>query len=85
VAPLLPERVQVMVETLGFRPLGTVKAHDFVVRQNELELAPHQPALAVNSQKLIKRNKVFVAFSGDFNPGVEQNNSVIGVLRQAFA
>jgi hypothetical protein len=67
-APLLPERVQMMMETLGFRPLGAVKTHDFIVRQNKLQLAPHQPAFAVDSQKLIKRNKVFVAFSGDFTP-----------------
>ena len=85
VAPLLPERVQVMVETLGFRPLGAVKTHDFIVRQNELQLAPHQPALTVDSQKLIKRNKVFVAFPGDFHPGIKENHPVVRVLRQAFA
>lgn len=65
-APLLPECVQMMMETLGFRPLGTMKTHDFIVRQNELQLAPHQTALAMNSQKLIKRNKVFVAFLETF-------------------
>ena len=84
-APLLPECVQVMMETLGFRPLGAVKTHDFIVRQNELQLAPHQPAFTVDSQKLIKRNKVFVAFPGDFHPGIKENHPVVRVLRQAFA
>lgn len=84
-APLLPERVEVMMETLGFRPLGAVKAHDFIVRQDELQLAPHQPAFAVDGQKLIKRNKVFVAFPGDFHPGIKENHPVVRVLRQAFA
>ena len=77
--------VQVVMKTLGFRPLGAVKTHDFIVWQNKLQLTPYQPTLAVDGQKLFKRNKVFVAFSGDFHPGVEQNNAVIGVLRQAFA
>ena len=85
VTPLLPAGVQVVMKTLGFRPLGAVKTHDFIVWQNKLQLTPYQPTLAVDGQKLIKRNKVFVAFSGDFHPGVEQNNAVIGVLRQAFA
>jgi hypothetical protein len=61
-----------MMETLGFRPLGAVKTHDFIVRQNELEFAPHQPAFAVDSQKLIKRNKVFVAFPETFTPALRR-------------
>ena len=83
--PLLPECVQVMMETLGFCPLGAVKTHDFIVRQYELEFAPHQPAFAVDSQKLIKRNKVFVAFPGDFYPGIKENHPLVRVLRQTFA
>ncbi len=31
-APLLPERVQMMVKALGFTPFGTVQTHNFLAR-----------------------------------------------------
>ena len=47
--PLTPAGIQMVVETLGFGPLGAVQAHHFFSRQNKLQLAPHEPALAVDS------------------------------------
>ena len=84
-APLLPERIQMMVEALGFCPLGAVEAHDFIGRQNKLQLPPHQPAFAMDRQKLVKRNEIFVAFTGDFHSRIQEDHLVIWVLRQAFA
>ena len=74
-----------MMKTLGFAPLRTVKTHDFIRRKHKLQFAPYQPAFAVDGQELIERNEVFVAFTGDLYSRVEEDNLVVRVLRQAFA
>ena len=47
-APLLPERMQMVIKALRFAPFGTVQTHDFIVRQHKLQLAPDQTALTMH-------------------------------------
>ena len=47
-APLLPERVQMMVKTLGFIPFGAMQTHNFLARQDKFQLPPYQTTLAMD-------------------------------------
>ena len=73
------------VEALRFSPFGSVQAYDFIFRQNELQLPPHQTAFAVDGQKLIERNEILMLRTGDPDAGVEDLNPVIRMLRHALA
>ncbi len=73
------------MKTLGFAPFCTVQTDNFIFGQDKFQLAPYQPALAVNRQQLIERNEIFMLFARYLNPRVEKLNPIVRMLRHALA
>ena len=73
-----------MIKTLCLLPLGAMQSHHFLFRQGKFKFPPHHAPFAIDGEQLIKRNKVFMFITANFNTGRQQTDAIVRVLCETF-